>query len=84
MRARASLCVCVSLCVSVKKIVYILSSLKYIPLFDAIHTSMIVDTHAIDYDSPESQADVDYVVLHFWSIPWSCSDVLCKKLIIFF
>ena len=81
-----SVCVCVRVrlcvCMSVRKIVNIRSSLKYIPLFDVIHTSMIVATHAIDYDSPESQADVDYVLLHFCSIPWSCSHVLCQRLII--
>ena len=46
-RARACVFVCVCVCISVRKIVYILSSLKYIPLFDAIHTSMIVATHVI-------------------------------------
>ena len=83
MCARASF-VCACVCVSVRKIVNIRSSLKYIPLLDAIHTSLILATHAIDYNSPESQADVDYVVLHFWSNPWSCSHVLCQKLIMLF
>ena len=69
---------------SVRKIVYIRSSLKQIPLSDAIHTSMIVATHVMDYDSLESQSDVDYVILYLCSIPWSNSHVLCQKSIALF
>ena len=52
---------------------------KNIPLFDGIHTSMIVATHVIDYDSLESQSDVDYVILYLCFIPWSRSHVLYLK-----
>ena len=63
---------------SVKTIVYIRSILKNIPFVDAIHTS-IVATHVIDYDSLESQSDVDYVILYLCSIPWSNSHVLLSE-----
>ena len=83
-RARACgfVCVCVYLCVSVRKIVNIRSSLKYIPLFDAIHTSLIVATHVIDYDSPESQSDVDYDI-NFINAELHCSSAFMKLMISF-
>ena len=62
-RERETETVCV--CVCVRKLEYIRSSLKKSKkAFDAIHTSLIVATHAIDFGSPKSYSEVDYFVLH--------------------